>query len=99
MRLNATANKPRMVLRARLPISLICHHNSRRGVVCWMRFNYVKIEGWMIRNMQHNDRVLSVVKSVVMPAQTLGVTTIAECVEDARTAEILRDMEVDWGQG
>lgn len=61
--------------------------------------SYVKIEGWMIRNMQHNDRVLSMVKSVVMLAQTLGVTTIAECVEDARTAEILRDMGVDWGQG
>ena len=61
--------------------------------------SYVKIEGWMIRNMQHNDRVFSMVKSVVMLAQTLGVTTIAECVEDARTAEILRDMGVDWGQG
>ena len=61
--------------------------------------SYVKIEGWMVRNMQHNDRVLSMVKSVVMLAQTLGMTTIAECVEDARTAEILRDMGVDWGQG
>ncbi len=61
--------------------------------------SYLKIEGWMVRNMQHNDRILSMVKSVVMLAQTLGMTTIAECVEDARTAEILRDMGVDWGQG
>ena len=53
----------------------------------------------MVRNMQHNDRVFSMVKSVVMLSQTLGITTIAECVEDARTAEILRDMGVDWGQG
>ena len=53
----------------------------------------------MVRNMQHNDRILSMVKSVVMLAQTLGMTTIAECVEDARTADILRDMGVDWGQG
>jgi len=61
--------------------------------------SYIKIEGWMVRNMQYNDRILSMVKSVVMLAQTLGMTTIAECVEDARTAEILRDMGVDWGQG
>ena len=61
--------------------------------------SFIKIEGWMIRNMQHNDRILSMVKSVVLLAQTLGMTTIAECVEDARTAEILRDMGVDWGQG
>ncbi len=61
--------------------------------------SYIKIEGWMVRNMQYNDRILSMVKSIVMLAQTLGMTTIAECVEDARTAEILRDMGVDWGQG
>ena len=53
----------------------------------------------MVRNMQYNDRILSMVKSVVMLAKTLGITTIAECVEDVRTAEILRDMGVDWGQG
>ena len=61
--------------------------------------SFLKIEGWMVRNMQYNDRILSMVKSMVMLAQTLGMTTIAECVEDARTAEILRDMGVDWGQG
>jgi diguanylate cyclase (GGDEF)-like protein len=61
--------------------------------------SFIKIEGWMVRNMQYNDRILSMVKSVVMLAKTLGMTTIAECVEDEQTAEILRDMGVDWGQG
>lgn len=61
--------------------------------------SFIKIEGWMVRNMQHNERILSMVKSVVLLAKTLDITTIAECVEDARTAEILRDMGVDWGQG
>lgn len=61
--------------------------------------SFIKIEGWMVRNMQYNDRILSMVKSVVLLAKTLGITTIAECVEDARTAEILQDMGVDWGQG
>lgn len=61
--------------------------------------SFIKIEGWMVRNMQYNDRILSMVKSVVLLAKTLGITTIAECVEDARTVEILRDMGVDWGQG
>ena len=61
--------------------------------------SFLKIEGWMVRNMQHNDRILSMVKSVVMLAKTLDIITIAECVEDARTADMLRDMGVDWGQG
>ncbi len=61
--------------------------------------SFIKIEGWMVRNMQHNARIFSMVKSVVMLAKTLNMITIAECVEDETTAEMLRDMGVDWGQG
>jgi EAL domain-containing protein (putative c-di-GMP-specific phosphodiesterase class I) len=61
--------------------------------------SFLKIEGWMVRNMRHNERVLSMVRSIVVLAKTLDITTIAECVEDEATAAILRDMGVDWGQG
>jgi diguanylate cyclase (GGDEF)-like protein len=61
--------------------------------------SFLKIEGWMVRNMLHNERVMSMVKSIVVLARTLDITTIAECVEDQRTADVLRDMGVDWGQG
>ena len=61
--------------------------------------SFLKIEGWMIRNMRHNERVISMVRSIVMLAKTLDITTIAECVEDEETAAILREMGVDWGQG
>ena len=61
--------------------------------------SFIKIEGWMIRNMRHNERITSMVRSIVMLAKTLGITTIAECVEDAATADLLREMGVDWGQG
>lgn len=61
--------------------------------------SFIKIEGWMVRNMRHNERVLSMVRSVIVLAKTLDITTIAECVEDEETAAILREMGVDWGQG
>lgn len=61
--------------------------------------SFLKIEGWMVRNMRHNERVLSMVRSVVVLAKTLDITTIAECVEDEETAAMLREMGVDWGQG
>jgi diguanylate cyclase (GGDEF)-like protein len=61
--------------------------------------SFIKIEGWMVRNMRHNERVLSMVRSVVVLAKTLNITTIAECIEDEETADILREMGVDWGQG
>ena len=61
--------------------------------------SFLKIEGWMVQNMRRSTHVMQMVKSMVMLAKTLGVTTIGECVEDAETAQVLRDVGVDWGQG
>ena len=61
--------------------------------------SFLKIEGWMVRNMVSNKRVYSMVESMVMLAQKMNITTIAECIEDRTTADMLRDMGVNWGQG
>ncbi len=61
--------------------------------------SFLKIEGWMVRNMRTNPKVLGMVKSIIALARDQGLTTIAECVEDAATAELLRDLGADWGQG
>ena len=61
--------------------------------------SFLKIEGWMIANMRQNPRVLAMVQSIVLLAKNQGITTIAECIEDQETANILREMGVDWGQG
>ena len=59
--------------------------------------SFLKIEGWMVQTMRDNPRVLSMVQSIVVLAHKQGITTIAECIEDLETAEMLRDMGVDWG--
>lgn len=61
--------------------------------------SFLKIEGWMVRNTRHNPRVAAMVQAIVHLAQKQGITTIAECIEDGETAELLREMGVDWGQG
>ena len=61
--------------------------------------SFLKIEGWMVRNMRGNEKVRDMVQSIVLVAKRQGITTIAECIEDGATAEILRQMGVDWGQG
>lgn len=61
--------------------------------------SFLKIEGWMVRNMCSNERVRQMVQSVVDLSRAMGITTIAECIEDRETAEMLRDMGVNWGQG
>lgn len=61
--------------------------------------SFLKIEGWMIQNMRGNKRVRYMVESMVELARRLEIVTIAEFVEDSETAEILRAMGVNWGQG
>lgn len=61
--------------------------------------SFLKIEGWMVQNMRSNIRVRYMVESMVLLSRRLGIITIAEHVEDRDTADMLRDMGVDWGQG
>ncbi|MHB8914857.1 MAG: EAL domain-containing protein [Thiobacillus sp.] len=61
--------------------------------------SFLKIEGWLVLNMRRERRIASVVESIANFARKEGIKTIAEHVEDAETARILREMGVDWGQG
>jgi len=61
--------------------------------------DFLKIEGWMVSRINQSARVRQLVETLVNTAQKLGVTTIAECVEDAETAQVLCDIGVDWAQG
>lgn len=61
--------------------------------------SFLKIEGWMIKNMRGNPKVLAMVQSIIRLAHDQGIVTIAECVEDSVTADILRELGADWAQG
>ena len=61
--------------------------------------SFLKIEGWLVLNMQRDHKIATIVESMVTFARKEGIQTIAEHVEDAHTARILRDIGVDWGQG
>ena len=61
--------------------------------------SFLKIEGWLVRNMHANPKVLSMVKSIIALAQSQGIITIAESVENVACAELLRELGADWAQG
>lgn len=61
--------------------------------------SFLKIEGWMIQNMQSNAKAMNLIKSLVDFARNQGITTIAEGVEDEETARCLHEVGVDWAQG
>lgn len=61
--------------------------------------SFLKIEGWLVQNIRKERKVAAIVESLAGFGRREGVITVAECIEDADTARILRDMGVNLGQG
>jgi diguanylate cyclase (GGDEF)-like protein/PAS domain S-box-containing protein len=59
----------------------------------------VKIDGLFIRNLAQDYDNQLFVKAIVSVARGLHKTTIAECVEDEATFQMLKDFKVDCVQG
>lgn len=62
-------------------------------------FDVIKIDGSFVRDLPFNDADRLTVQAIVGIARGLGKTTIAEYVEDERTARLLHEYGVDMGQG
>lgn len=61
-------------------------------------FSFLKIEGSLIRRVTE-PRVRAIVQGIQNTAADLGLITLAECVESAEIADVVRAIGVDWGQG
>lgn len=64
-----------------------------------MPFTFLKIEGALVQNMSESVRAQKIVRHIQAMAKDMGLTTVAEFIGDARTADMLREMGIDWGQG
>jgi diguanylate cyclase (GGDEF)-like protein len=60
--------------------------------------SFLKIEGSLIQQVK-DKRIRQIVKRISDIAKDLQLITIAEYVEDADTADILCELEIDWAQG
>jgi EAL domain-containing protein (putative c-di-GMP-specific phosphodiesterase class I) len=61
--------------------------------------NYLKLDGSLIRLLVNQREDQAFVKAINEMAHALGWRTIAECVEDEATLELLRSFGVDFVQG
>ena len=61
--------------------------------------HYLKIDGRFVRRIVDDRIAESIVSGITRAARTLGVSAIAEHVENQATAEKLRELDVDFGQG
>ena len=65
----------------------------------YLQVDSVKIDGLFIRNLPNDHDNQLFVKAILSVARGLHKTTIAECVEDEETLEMLREFGVDCVQG
>jgi diguanylate cyclase (GGDEF)-like protein/PAS domain S-box-containing protein len=61
--------------------------------------SYLKIEGNLIKRMMREPKVKRIIHGIRDVARDLDLITIAEHIEDEHTADILREVGIDWGQG
>jgi len=61
--------------------------------------SFLKIEGRLVGNVRQQRKSAAIVESLADFARREGIVTVAECVEDAETARMLRDMGVHLAQG
>ncbi len=61
--------------------------------------SYLKIEGNLIKRMMREPKVKRIIHGIRDVARDLDLITIAEHIEDQHTADILREVGIDWGQG
>ncbi|HYP67428.1 MAG TPA: diguanylate cyclase [Thiobacillaceae bacterium] len=61
--------------------------------------DFIKIEGWLVREMLDDTKARGLVRSLVAMAREQGIKTIAGSIEAEATAMMLREFGVDWAQG
>jgi len=64
-----------------------------------LRFDFLKIDGSIICEILHKPSELAKARAIVLACEKIGVSTIAQFVEDEATRIKLREIGVDYVQG
>jgi EAL domain-containing protein (putative c-di-GMP-specific phosphodiesterase class I) len=64
-----------------------------------LRVDYLKIDGQFVRDVSNDPLHHALVESINQIGHLMGILTIAECVEDTATMEVLKQLNVDYAQG
>lgn len=72
---------------------------SNLGYLKKFEVETLKIDQSFVRKMEDNNDDAAIVRAIIQMANSLGLNTIAEGVEDANTAALLRTLGCKQGQG
>jgi PAS domain S-box-containing protein/diguanylate cyclase (GGDEF)-like protein len=64
-----------------------------------LRADFLKIDGSLIKNLDHDRNAYVVVSTIVEFSKKLGMKTIAEFVENEEIFNIVKDLGIDYSQG
>jgi diguanylate cyclase (GGDEF)-like protein/PAS domain S-box-containing protein len=64
-----------------------------------MPCDVIKLDGSFVRSIGEDRKLRAIVRRSVELAHDLGMTTVAECIESASQANLLKEMGCDCGQG
>ena len=73
--------------------------NSNFARLVEIDFDYIKLDGIFIKNLEVNKKDRIIVTAIVSLAKTLGVQTIAEYVESSELYAIVKECGIDMAQG
>ena len=59
----------------------------------------IKLDGSFIREIEHDTRLRAIVGASIRLAHELGMSVVAECIETRAQADLLRELNCDYGQG
>lgn len=72
---------------------------SSFGYIRSMPIDYLKIDGYFIRNIRSDDTNRAITQAFIQLSRSLDIKTVAECVEDKATRHCVADMGIDFVQG
>ncbi len=61
--------------------------------------SFLKIEKELVARVTYEKRMAAIIRDIAHLGHDLGITTIAEGIEGADTADALLALDIDWGQG
>jgi len=73
--------------------------NSNFERVNSMKVDFIKIDGTFIKNIDKNEKSLSIIKSINYFAKSIGAKTIAEFVHSKDVFEKINHLGIDYSQG
>ncbi len=64
-----------------------------------LNFEYLKLSGDFVKQLPQHPRNQAFIRAMVEISKVFGLRVIAEWVEDEETATMLREFDVEFGQG